>query len=159
MHRVTQLVSHVRAHVSAEDEALARRILRPGALALFAQMPTADQRHGLDAAQQLQAAGHDDTDLLAAALLHDAAKGHRLRLWHRVSCVVLHAMAPRLLTRLALPQEQSWRYPFHLFLRHAPMSADAALAAGCSARCADFIRGSSAELPLQAALHAADEAS
>jgi len=39
------------------------------------------------------------------------------------------------------------------------MSADAALAAGCSQRCAEFIRGSSGERALQAALHAADEAS
>lgn len=159
MHRVAQLVSHVRARVSPDDEALARRILPPGALALFARMPRADQRHGLDAAQHLLAAGHDDTDLLAAALLHDAAKGHRLRLWHRITGVLLEALAPRLLARLASPQERSWRYPFHLFVQHGPMSANAALAAGCSVRCADFISGSSAELSLQAALHAADEAS
>jgi hypothetical protein len=39
------------------------------------------------------------------------------------------------------------------------MSADAARTAGCSDRCAAFIRGISPEMSLQAALIAADEAS
>jgi hypothetical protein len=159
MHRVAQLVGHVRARMGPDDEALVRRLLPPGPLAAFAQMPMADQRHGLDAARHLLAAGHRDADLLAAALLHDVAKGYRLRLWHRVAGVLLAALTPRLLARLASPRERSWRYPFHLFLEHGPMSADAALAAGCSERCAEFIRGSSSELALQAALRAADEAS
>ena len=30
-------------------------------------------------------AGHHDPELLVAALLHDAAKGERMRLWHRVA--------------------------------------------------------------------------
>jgi hypothetical protein len=39
------------------------------------------------------------------------------------------------------------------------MSAEAARAAGCSDRCAAFIRGISPEMSLQSQLQAADEAS
>ena len=109
---------------------------------------------------RLRATGWVDPDLLAAALLHDAAKGHRLRLWHRVGGVLLEAFAPRLLARIAAPDRGSWRYPWYLYLHHAQLSAEAALAAGCSQRTASFIRGTPASTdgPAAAALHLADEA-
>ncbi len=124
-------------------------------------MPVADRRHGLEVARRLLAAGFHDPELLAAALLHDAGKGHRLRLWHRIAAVLADAIAPRLLRRIASRDPDSAGYPFHLYLEHAAISADAALAAGCSPRTAAFIRGSAAaaDTPLAAALHAADEAS
>ena len=154
-------MAHVRARVSAGQEAFASGILPPAAARLFASMPVADRRHGLAVADRLLAAGLDDRELLAAALLHDAGKGHRLRLWHRVAAVVVAAVAPGLLARMASPDPASAGYPFHLYLQHGPISADAALAAGCSARTAAFIRGSAsaADTPLAAALRAADEAS
>ena len=130
------------------------------AWAVFTQMPTADRRHALDVAGRLVAAGQHDPDLLAAALLHDAAKGHRMRLWHRVGGVLLEAISPRALGRLAsAADEGSWRYPFLLYLHHATLSADAALAAGCTPRAAAFIRGSTEaeDAPLAAALRRADE--
>ncbi len=82
-----------------------------------------------------------------------------MRLWHRVTGVLLEAVAPRTLARLASPDQRSWRYPFHLYLHHAALSADAALAAGCSPRTAALIRGSidPADAPLAAALRRADE--
>jgi hypothetical protein len=128
---------------------------------LFREMPVADQRHGLDVAHRLLASGHDDRDLLAAALLHDAGKGHRLRLWHRVSGVLLEAVAPGALRRLASPDPRSWRYPFHIYLHHEAISAQMAVSAGCEPRTGSFIRGQPRETdaPLQAALKAADDAS
>lgn len=161
MHRVAQLFSHLTARVSRDEEALARGLLPAEAWPLFAGMPVADRRHGLDVVTRLLAEGRDDRDLLAAALLHDAAKGHRMRVWHRVAGVLLEAASPRLLARVASPDPASWRHPFHLYLHHARLSADAALGAGCSARTAAFIRGqaSEADVQLAAALHAADEAS
>ena len=136
-------------------------MLPAAAWPLFAPMPVADRRHGLDVARRLLAAGHDDPDLLAAALLHDVAKGDRLRLWHRVVGVLLEAFAPRSLARLASPDPRSWRHPLHLYLHHATLSADAARAAGCSERTVAFIRGSApaADSALATALHLADEAS
>jgi hypothetical protein len=161
VHRVGQFFGHVTARVSADEETLARRILPASAWPLFAGMPVADRRHALDVVARLSAAGTDDRDVLTAALLHDAAKGRRMRLWHRVAGVLVEALAPSLLARLASPRRGSWRYPFHLYLHHAGISADAALAAGCTERSAGFIRGttSSADGALLAILRAADEAS
>jgi hypothetical protein len=161
VHRVEQFFGHLTARVRPDEVARARRILPAAAWPLFAAMSVADRRHALDVAQRLLAGGHDDPDLLVAALLHDAAKGRRLRLWHRVGGVLLEALAPRALARLASPDLGSWRHGFHLYLHHADLSADAARAAGCSERAVAFIRGDppDRDAALTAAFHAADEAS
>jgi hypothetical protein len=161
MHRVEQFFGHVRASVTPSETATARSLLPDAAWPLFAAMPVADRRHALDVVVRLMATGVDDPDLLGAALLHDAAKGHRMRLWHRVAGVVLEALTPGQLRRLASPDPHSWRYPFHLYLHHADLSADAAAAAGCSTRTVAFIRGTpiEADASLAAAFAAADEAS
>jgi hypothetical protein len=158
-HRVAQFFGHLTARVDPGEVEVARRLLPETAWPLFAAMPTADRRHALDVVARLAAAGQEDRDLLAAALLHDAAKGHRMRLWHRVGGVLLERLAPRALARLASSDRGSWRYPFHLYLHHAALSADAALVAGCNPRVAAFIRGSSeaVDAPLAAALRRADE--
>jgi type IV secretory pathway TrbD component len=161
VHRVGQFVAHVRARVDPAEEALVERVLPLQAQALFRAMPVADRRHGLDVAQRLLASGHDDRDLLAAALLHDAGKGHRLRLWHRVAGVLLEAVAPSVLRRLASADPRSWRHAFHLYLHHDAISAEMAVSAGCGPRAGAFIRGQPAatDAPLQMALKAADDAS
>jgi hypothetical protein len=140
---------------------MARGLLPPAAAALFASMPVADRRHGLDVAERLVATGVDDADVLAAALLHDAGKGRRVRLWHRIAGVLLEAVAPRLLGQLARPNPRSWRFPFYLYVHHAAISADLATAAGCTPRAAAFIIGSvhDDDAHLARALKAADDAS
>ena len=138
-----------------------RRQLPDAAATLFAEMPVADQRHALDVADRLARAGHDDRDLLAAALLHDAGKGRRMRLWHRVGGVLLEALAPALLRTLAVERPASWRHGFWLYLHHAAVSADLAEAAGCSPATGRLIRGAPAdehEARLVRALEAADGA-
>lgn len=147
--------------MSDDEAAIAHDLLPADARALFDGMPVADRRHALDVVQRLVAAGHDDCDLLAAALLHDAAKGHRMRLWHRVAGVLLASVAPALLRRLASADPGSWRHPFHLYLHHARLSADLARAAGCSERAAAFVRGAPApaDVHLGRALEVADDAS
>ena len=162
MHRVGQFVAHVRARVDPQEVALVRRVLPDGGVRLFAAMPVADRRHGLDVAERLLRSGHDEPDLLGAALLHDVAKGRRMLLAHRVAGVLLEALAPSVLRRLADPNPASWRHPFHLYLHHEPMSADLALAAGCTTRLAEFIRGraeTDADARLLQALKAAEDAS
>jgi len=161
LHRVGQFFGHLTARVDPDEVTRARGILPAGAWQLFEGMPTPDRRHGLDVMGRLLAAGRDDPELLAAALLHDAAKGRRMRLWHRVGAVLLEALTPALLQRLASPDPASRRYPFHLYLHHAELSASLALGAGCGERTAAFIRGSAAgpDAAAAAALLAADEAS
>jgi hypothetical protein len=160
VHRVGQLVAHVRARVEPEEEAMARRLLPAAAAALFASLPVADRRHGLDVVERLVASGVDDPDVLAAALLHDAGKGRRVRLWHRVAGVILEAVAPGPLERLASASPRSWRFPFHLYLHHAAISAELATAAGCAPRVAAFIIGTvrDDDAHLARALKAADDA-
>jgi hypothetical protein len=161
VHRVGQFVAHVRARVAPDEAAFARRVLPSDAATLFDGMPVADRRHALDVSGRLLATGIDDPDLLSAALLHDAAKGHRMRLWHRIAGVLLEAFAPATLRRLASPDPSSWRHPFHLYLHHAELSAEMAVAAGCSGRAAAFIRGDAvgSDARLQRALDDADDAS
>jgi hypothetical protein len=162
VHRVAQFVAHVRARVDPAEEADARRVLPDAAWQLFARMPVADRRHALDVVARLRAAGDDDLDLVIAALLHDVAKGSRLRLWHRVAGVLLEAVAPSLLRRLASDDAGSWRYPFHLYLHHGSLSADLAEWAGCPPRAVAFMRGTasgSGDVRLAHALKVADDAS
>jgi hypothetical protein len=161
VHRVEQFLGHVRARVTPDETSRARQLLPAAAWPLFAAMPVADRRHALDVVRRLTDAGQDDADLMAAALLHDAAKGHATRLWHRVGGVLLEAMAPGVLRRLGSDDPRSWRHGFYLYLHHADLSADAAARAGCSDRVVAFIRGTAtiSDTSLAAALEAADEAS
>jgi len=161
VHRVAQFVAHVRARVEPSEEAAARGLLNDSAWRLFTGMPVADRRHALDVVARLRAAGLDDPDLLAAALLHDVAKGGRMRLWHRIAGVLLEAVSPALLRRLASDDPDSWRHPFHLYLHHGRLSADLAELAGCPERTLAFLRGTPEEtdVPLAAALRVADDAS
>jgi hypothetical protein len=146
--------------VEPEEEALVHRILPERGVALFDAMPVADRRHALDVAERLLRSGQDDRDLVAAALLHDAAKGHRMRLWHRIAGVLLESLAPSVLRRIASPDPSSWRHPFHLYLHHEPISAALSADVGCPPRVAGFIRGEVAEADMQLlrALTRADDA-
>jgi len=161
VHRVGQFVSHLTSRVTPDDEVAAHQILPTSAWGLFDGMAVVDRRHGLDVARRLLAQGIDDHDLLAASLVHDAAKGHRLRLWHRVGGVLLARLAPWALTRLASPDPASRGHAWWVFLHHAQLSAEAARSAGLSERVAAFIAGSppAGDERLAMALHAADEAS
>jgi hypothetical protein len=161
VHRVAQFVGHLTARVRPNEETLPRKVLPGAALDLFGGMPVADRRHGLDVAAHLVARGIDDPEVLAAALLHDVAKGRRLRLWHRVGGVLMERWSPGLLRRLASPDPRRWGYAWYLYLHHARLSARAALGAGCSERTAALIAGTADPDDLDAAraLRAADEAS
>jgi hypothetical protein len=131
--------------------------LTPGQLALFDAVPVADQRHGLDVAAQLSAAGSTDPDLLVAGLLHDCGKGPRVRFLHRVVWSLGQRYGAWIwrLSRI-LPT-----FPAGLArLRdHAQRSADLAAEAGCTDRTIELIRNQ--EAPTDDAgrlLLAADEA-
>jgi len=160
-YRVRQFRDHLRARVDGAEREWAHGVLPPRAAALFDAMPVPDQRHALDVAARLQADGFVDADLLSAALLHDAGKGSQVRLWHRVTSVLVGAVAPQRLATLASPDPESWRYPFYRQTHHVELSAEAALAAGCSPRVAAFIANAPAgtDARLAAALQAADGAS
>ena len=86
-------------------------------------------------------AGVGELALTQAALLHDVGKVEgRIRLWHRVSTVLLRTLHPALLHRLALNEPSSWRYPFFVLLHHAERGADLSAAAGADALAVALIR-------------------
>lgn len=131
-------------------------------VALFNAMPRAEQLHGIEVCQALEARGYQDLNLLAAALLHDVGKTLLApRLWERIWVVLIEHAMPRLAARLGAGMPRGLRRGFVVRRRHASWGAELAAEAGASARTVALIRlhhsdaGEDAEL---AALQIADEA-
>jgi len=148
-YRVRQFLRALAARVSKKELEQVACILRPASLALFRSMAIQDQRHGFDVYTALRQAGHDNPDLLAAALLHDVGKAAaRLSVWQRAVIVLLNRFAPRLLARLsqgeqdghALSLPKGWRRPFVAHARHPEVGAHWAQEAGCSPLTVALIR-------------------
>jgi hypothetical protein len=157
--KARQAVRHVSGRVGARERADLRAWLTSGQLELFESMHRADQRHGLDVAAHLRAAGHEDPELLLAALLHDSAKGRSVRLWHRVAWSLGERYGDGVSVVTApLP---GFRSAFARLAVHAEASARLAREAGCSERTAELIRHQDAPIDPVAggALKLADEAS
>lgn len=156
--KTRQVLRHVTGRVSdAERRELGDWLSAPQ-VALFESMHRADQRHGLDVVAHLRESGHQDPELLLAALLHDCSKGHSVRLPHRVAWSLGERYGERVHDLLApLP---GFRAAFDRLRSHAEDSARLARQAGCSERTADLIRNQAAPLDPDAgmALRVADEA-
>jgi len=172
LYRVRQFLGSLWLHITPDEQSELGRWLPLQAVALFRQMTPRDQRHSLNVLQRVQQVAPDQPDLLAAALLHDAAKtahpGRRVRLHHRVLVVLLNALRPGWVQRIARDEPGSWRYPFYLHLRHPELGARLAEQAGCSALTVELIRRHQEKLThasrneterLLALLQAADDAS
>jgi hypothetical protein len=143
--------------VSDAERAELPAMLTSGLLALFESMPAADQRHGLDVAAALRRAGHgEDRELIVAGLLHDAGKGPRVRLWHRVAWSLGTRYGHGFVAAGSLLPGA--RPVFERLARHAEISAQLAAAAGASARTVRLIAEQSEPRDEAAvALHRADE--
>lgn len=143
-YRVRQFLASLRPLISPDEWRTLAGWLTPLALLLFERMSPRDQRHSLNVAQTLKAGGHDQPDLLAAALLHDVAKsvqpGRRLRLRHRIVIVLLNALNPQWVSQLASNDPGSWRYPFYVHLNHPAMGAVLVEEAGCSPLTVELVR-------------------
>jgi hypothetical protein len=138
-YRLLQFVRGLAATVAVEEVKLARSILPEEAWPLFQRMPQDAQRHSLNVLATLQATGHTDPDLAAAALLHDVGKvaaadaGYPLTLWWRGPLVLCEALAPDWLRRRSAPTPSAgWRYVLYVHQEHPAIGARWAEAAGCS---------------------------
>jgi hypothetical protein len=157
--KVRQSVHHLVGRVSDTERAGLAAWLSEPQLALFDTMHRADQRHGLDVAAALRAEGHDDPELLTAALFHDCSKGPGVRLPHRVAWSLGERYGERVLVTFShLP---GFHAAFERLRHHADDSARLALMAGCSERTAALIRHQAdpADPDAGEALRLADEAS
>lgn len=146
-YRIGQFWRGANARVTAEERVRVAQVLPADALALFERMPVDAQRHSLNVLHAVHAAGIRDADLDAAALLHDAGKlaaddgGVRLSLWLRSPLVLLEAVSPRTLARLANADPASGlRYTAYVHQEHPRIGAEWAAAAGCSERACWLIR-------------------
>jgi hypothetical protein len=164
-YRSRQFFGALRARLDEEGRAEVAAHLTPAEQQLFYSMDLRDQRHALDVFRVLKSGGHRDASLLAAALLHDVGKGP-IRLWHRVAFVVLRAVSPGLLRRLARvdgARGGGWRGALARSMDHAERGAALAEAAGSTAETVRLIRlhrsATSGDDVALALLQAADEAS
>ncbi len=158
LYRSRQFFGSVRPHVDEAQRLDAFELLTDGQRELFSSMTLRDQQHCLAVYQRLHDEGHDDQDLLVAALLHDAGKG-KIALWHRVAFVLLDAASPSLLDRLTRPGDSSqWRETLYRCRNHAKLGSALAKQAGSSEQVIRLIREDDLDNSRLAALHAADEA-
>jgi hypothetical protein len=74
LYRACQFFGGVLARASGADRRAAEAVLNPAANAWFCSLPRDLQWHGVQVMHDLKAAGIDRSDVLAAALLHDAGK-------------------------------------------------------------------------------------
>ncbi len=101
LYRTRQFLGALRPRISAEERAEATALLAERLLPLFDGMSPRDRRHCLDVYLALRRDGCRDSDVLLAALLHDAGKGAGVRLWQRAAYVLVEAASPGLRERLA----------------------------------------------------------
>ena len=155
LYRSRQFFRSVGASIDDDGRAEVARLLNEDERRLFFSMTARDQRHSLDVLHALPQDARTDHDLLSAALLHDVGKG-RVRLWHRVAYVLVRAVSPQLLQRLA-----SRGGALASIANHADRGASLVQATGASdevvhlVRCHEKPDGDND--PRQALLRAADE--
>ena len=132
------------------DASLVKQALTtPAQQQLFNRMPPNDQRHALAVARILQQAGHTDSALMQAALLHDVGKSLGQPLFYRVLIVLFEAFWPAALTwlsrdttrTLAMSKIGWWRRPFVIHAHHPALGATWAKSAGCEAEAVRLIAG------------------
>ena len=166
--QVRQQLGFVPSLTPADMAEVARR-LPASALPLFESMSCADQQHSLRVYRGLLARGCDDSDMLAAALLHDVGKAQgRVPFWTRPVIVIGKQTSPGLLTRLAIcplneehtgTQKARWRRALGYAWWHAEYGAELAAAAGLSERAVLYIRTHHQPRGPAAELHSVDEVS
>jgi hypothetical protein len=144
IYRVQQFFGGVFAQVSEEERREADGVLNLPARAWFHSLPRDLQWHGLQVMHDLQRAGVDRTEVLAAALLHDAGKaagpnGPLVRMF----IVLTLRLAPAWSTRRKEVDYRAARgfdRVLAIAYQHPQIAAEKAAACGCDPVTIDLIR-------------------
>lgn len=124
------------ARPTAAQLAAAQVALSSAEFQLFYRMQPGEQFHSLHVMSQLQAQGHTQPELLAAALLHDVGKScYPLSAWERALIVLAQAVAPQAAEKWgrAATEHPGWRKAFVVAQQHAAWGAEMAAQAGSNA--------------------------
>lgn len=159
-HRLRQFVAALRPHVDPARREEAYRHLNDAQRRLFESMTLRDQQHGIDVYHRVRVrAAPADHALFVAALLHDCGKGD-VRLWHRVTHVLLAALAPPLHGRVIDEHGAAWRRALWRLEHHPELGARLVAAAGADPDTVRMIQGRAArpDDARLALLQAADDA-
>jgi hypothetical protein len=136
IYRSRQVWHALRPSIDSAQLASACAVLNDAQARLFFSMQRRDQRHALEVYGRLRDSAISDTNVLAAALLHDCGKG-AVPIWLRV----LYVLRPSLLDRLAREDAAGIRGAAWRLRHHEAIGARKALAAGSSETTMRFIEG------------------
>jgi hypothetical protein len=144
IYRARQFFGGLLAHVTESDLREADRSLPPKAQMWFRSLPRDLQRHGLKVIRDLQRSGIDQSEVLAAALLHDAGKaaGPSGPIG-RAIVVLAKKFTPKRFARYSVIDWRSARGLDRLLAvaqQHPQIAAERAQACGCDPITIDLIR-------------------
>lgn len=142
IYRVWQFWQVVKARpLTKKEMAEIAEILNPVELELFFRQEISGQQHAIRVMRTLKEAGHEDNDLLVAALLHDVGKSKALsRWWDRPAVVLGQALFPDRSDFWASGSGNGWNRPFVVKKCHPEWGAAAAAACGSSPLTVSLIR-------------------
>ena len=124
--------------ISVDEACAVRALLGARELALFLDMEPRDRRHSVDLMRWLRERTQASDALLAAALLHDVAKGP-LRLGERIVFSLLEGLAPALVDRLSRERGPGWRRALWTLRHHARLGAALLVDAGTRPRVVELV--------------------
>jgi hypothetical protein len=143
-YRFRQFFGGVFARVSDAERREVNAVLNPSACAWFHALPRDLQWHGLQVMHDLKAAGVDRSDVLAAALLHDAGKAEGPNgPLVRTFIVLAVRLAPNWAARRKAIDYHSARgidRVLAIAYQHPEIAAQKAAACGCDPITIDLIR-------------------
>jgi len=138
-HRASQFWHALLAPKEGVETRAIQPYLSPTQIVLFRRMHPSEQSHAFQVLNRLKEAGHDDTNLLTAALLHDIGKIlSPLSIWERVEIVLGKHFFPQAVKHWSAGQAHGL-HPFVVAEHHPAWWASLAAQTGASAQAVSLI--------------------